>query len=646
MSLNHFLSPNAKNKFCKLKNLRNESDVEQFFVIRLLKDLEFVDDLIATKRTIPEKAIGKGKKRKNYKPDYIVYLDRDHKKPVLLIDAKPPSTVAEEGLSDAQLYASVLRRKLDEPKPEQYCVGTNGIRLIVKHYDSDKIELNLTFEDFQDGNPKYEKLREKLSFSSLKKMLKPVSISFKFVKPNINALKSIFETCHKLIWKTEKRSPSSAFYEFTKLMFIKLNEDRKLRVEEHLEDRIASTEVPLDKVVFCSHWIEREEKTDANPVNTILFKNLREELEEQIVQRRKKRIFDEKEQIDLDPSTIKEIVKLIEHYDLYGIDEDMNGRLFETFLNATMRGKELGQFFTPRSVVKFMAKMADLQTTKDHIDKTLDACCGTGGFLIEAMTVMSSKIEQNKSLSNVEKEELLEKLRNECLWGIDAGKSPPIARIARINMFLHRDGGSRIYFADSLDKDLLIEKGLDEELRRDRQELKNHIITKATKFDVVLTNPPFAMKYERDKPNEKRILEKYDIAYKQRKTRKLRTSLRSAVMFLERYYDLLGSNGKLLTVMDESVLNARSYKFVRDFIKDRFIIKAVISLPRNTFVKAESSIKTSVLYLRKKTSEKETQPIVFMAISQNVGHNDVGKETPELSDLDRIFEEFKKFEQG
>lgn len=644
--MNRFVKPNAKNKFCKLKNLRNESDVEQFFVIELLKDLGFTQDYITTKQTIPEKPIGKGRKRKNYRPDYITYLDKEHKKPVLLIDAKSPSKPADEGLSDSQLYASVLRRKLDVPKPEQYCVGTNGMQLVVKHYDSDKTELDLTFEDFQDGNTKYERLKEKISFSSLKKQLKPVPASFRFAKPDIDALKSIFEACHKLIWKTEKRSPSSAFYEFAKLMFIKLNEDRKLRVKEHLEDMIASEELPLDKVVFCIHWIEREEKTDPNPVNTILFKNLRKELEEQIVQRKKKRIFDENEQIDLDPSTTKEVVKLIEHYDLYGIDEDLNGRLFETFLSATMRGKELGQFFTPRSVVKFMTWMANLQATKDQIDKVLDACCGTGGFLIEAMADISSKIEENKSLSNVEKGALLEKLKNECLWGIDAGKSPPVARIARINMFLHRDGGSRIYFADSLDKDLLIEQGLDEELRRDRQELKNAIVTKATKFDVVLTNPPFAMKYERDKSNEKRILKKYELAYKQKETQELRTSLRSAVMFLERYYDLLKPNGKLLTVMDESIINAKSYKYVRKFIKDKFIIKAVVSLPRNTFVKAESSIKTSVLYLRKKTTEKETQPTVFMAISQNVGHNDVGKETPELSDLNEILEEFKKFEQG
>ena len=44
------------------------------------------------------------------------------------------------------------------------------------------------------------------------------------------------------------------------------------------------------------------------------------------------------------PSTILEVVRQLEHFDLHGIDEDLNGRMFETFLNATVRGKELGSF--------------------------------------------------------------------------------------------------------------------------------------------------------------------------------------------------------------------------------------------------------------------------------------------------------------
>lgn len=41
-------------------------------------------------------------------------------------------------------------------------------------------------------------------------------------------------------------------------------------------------------------------------------------------------------------------------------------------------------------------------------------------------------------------------MANHCIYGIDAGRDPAIARIARINMYLHGDGGSRVYMADSL----------------------------------------------------------------------------------------------------------------------------------------------------------------------------------------------------
>ena len=41
-----------KNKFCNKDSLNNESDVEQFFVIKLLEDLDYTDDYIKTKKNI------------------------------------------------------------------------------------------------------------------------------------------------------------------------------------------------------------------------------------------------------------------------------------------------------------------------------------------------------------------------------------------------------------------------------------------------------------------------------------------------------------------------------------------------------------------------------------------------------------------
>ena len=84
----------------------------------------------------------------------------------------------------------------------------------------------------------------------------------------------------------------------------------------------------------------------------------------------------------------------------------------------------------------------------------------------------------------------------------------------------------------------------------------------------------------------------------------------------------------------------------RAWLRSKFIIRAIVSLPRNAFVNADTNVKTSVLYLTKRESCEENQPQVFMAISEDVGHNDAGRITSEWGDLDEILNSFKKFQNG
>ena len=163
------------------------------------------------------------------------------------------------------------------------------------------------------------------------------------------------------------------------------------------------------------------------------------------------------------------------------------------------------------------------------------------------------------------------------------------------------------------------------------------------KFDIVLTNPPFSMKYRRKEKDEGKIMKEYDMAEAGGEEK---GSLKSNIMFMERYRDLLNNGGKLITIIDDSVLNNPSEKQFRDELREHFIIRAVISLPRNTFINADTNVKTSVLYLKKKEKVNEEQPDVFMAIAENVGHNDAGKETSSLNELSPILNAFFDFEKG
>lgn len=631
------LDGSARNIYCRFADLSNEASVETFFVSRLLKDLGYKDSQIKTKESLRALIVGRGHKREKYKPDYALRVGRD---PRCIVDAKAVDEPIENWIEQSSGYCLALNRKYASSNPVRYFVLSNGKTTSVYEWDKDEPILSLDFSDFTWGNPHFEHLKAIIGVENVAKSTPAQrgeeSGSFAFVRPTTERARQLFASCHKAIWKSEGYGPGPAFMAFVKLMFIKLWADKNLRgnsnTRDLFKDGSPAVQLPKSMVSFSTPWIEQREAEGAvNPIDSIFFDRLRDEIEKEIQLRKKKRVFDKGERIGLRPDTVKDVVRRLQHHDMFGIDEDLNGRLFETFLNATMRGRALGQFFTPRSVVKMMSKLADLKVTRNHQDHVMDGCCGSGGFLIEALTVMRNKIRANESLSTKEKEELIDTVSNDCLYGIDYGKDPPLARIARINMYLHGDGGSRIYYADALDPSLdTSTRNDDPEVVQNIQELRE-TLQGEWKFDVVLTNPPFSMTKEAKNPSERRILEQYDLAHKDKSSSALRPSLRSSVMFLERYWHVLKPGGRLITVIDDTLLSSNVFDYVRNFIRERYLIRGIISLPGDTFRRSGSRVKTSVLVLEKKRSQTDKQPRCFAFFSEYLGIDDL---TPRASDAD------------
>jgi len=624
------------NIFCRFDDLSNEASVESFFVFRLLKDLGYKDSQIKPKKSLSLLTVSHGRRKEKYKPDYALVVNRV---PQLIVDAKGTNEDVDDYIEQCSGYCLALNRKYKEGNPVRYFILSNGLTTKLYQWDNDSPLLILTFSDFELGNPNYQKLKWVVAADrvSLTAPLseEPTVANFPFRRTSSERARFLFKSCHDVIWKTEGKHPPAAFMDFLKIMFVKLWADRKLRKDTATAHLFKTDKdvvnLPASAVLFSEDWIKGRESESLNPLDSILFRRLRDEIEQEIQLRKKKRIFDKDERINLKPETIKNVVRRLEHYDLFGIDEDLNGRLFETFLSATMRGRGLGQYFTPRSVVKMMTVIAGLTTTKKKQTKVLDACCGSGGFLIEALTIMRNQLRENRSLSEEDFQYLYDIVANECLYGIDFGKEPPLARIARINMYLHGDGGSRIYYADSLDKQLILDKTLDPEIIRDQEELRGEI-AKAD-FDIVLTNPPFSMTKKEDNLEEKRILEEYKLARKNYTSSAIRPSLRSSVMFIERYHDLLKKGGLLCIVLDDTLLasDVDVFRETRRFIRDNFIIKAIISLPGDAFRRAGSRVKTSVLVLEKKQRGSDVQPNCYGYFATKLGLDDL---TPRASELD------------
>ncbi len=616
------------NMFCDRKDLGNEATVEQFFVNRLLAELGYADGQIKPKGSLDELMVNQGRQRKKYRPDYAVMVDGTVR---WIVEAKAAHEPLLPFIGQAASYCHNINASHRDGNPVTHFVMTNGETTEIYEWDRQDPILTLSFKDFDGVSRKWRRLKELMSpdsFSSRSWTSQPALFdsTIEIRQASISEINSAFAWCHKFIYRRENYSYSAAFMEFVKVVFLKLLSDKEAHESSNttrLEN--GAIEIPSSEVRFSLTWIEKMEADSPNPVADVQFQNLVRKLEDEIRQRKKKRIFNPGEILDLNPETIKGVVAKLEQLDLYSVDSDLNGRLFETFLNATLRGKDLGQFFTPRSVVKLATRLADLQVRREHTDTVIDACCGTGGFLIETLSDMWKKVDSNRSLSPAEKATLREKIATQHIYGIDVAKEPALARIARINMYLHGDGGSRVYQLDSLDKRVRTHVAESQEVRGEKEEFKE--IASKSGFDVALTNPPFAKEYARKTDAERQILDQYELAFQTLgRTSKPVASLKSSMMFMERYHDLLKPGGRLVTVIDDSILGGDRERRIRAFIREKFIVRAVVSLPGDAFQRSQARVKTSIVVLQKKHFPEEEQPPIFMYYCTRVGIDEVARQ--------------------
>ncbi|HZS27529.1 MAG TPA: N-6 DNA methylase [Candidatus Angelobacter sp.] len=635
-------APASKNLFCKRSNFTNEATVEKWFLDPLIAYLGFGADDQRLKTSIGELKIGKGSKSSLYKPDYIIEAGGF---PVLIIDAKSPNEDIDDWVWQCRSYCLELNQ-MYEHNPVEFYLISNGLETALYKWDKGKALLELEFGDFVVPNEKFAELKSLISKSAIRALAEDKrqelqNSSFDLEPVSLETVSAIFHKLHDYMREKEKKTPSAAFMELMKIVFVKIKKDRELR------EAIGNVTPKVKDVVFSVAWIESQTESES-PINDPLFKNLRETMEVEIHAKHKHRIFDPNEEIQLSPSTILKVVRDLEHIDFYHMDEDIHGRMFESFLDATVRGPELGQFFTPRDVVKLMVELADVKVSKNKIECVLDACCGSGGFLISAMSEMLAKAKKIVGLSSKERRELEATIRNDSLVGIDAGSDPKIYRIARMNMYLHGDGGANIFFADALDKKVGLVGKSDIETDAQLRVLRKMLLTDQKKFDVILSNPPFSLKYSRDSREQHEILNQYKLGGYDK-------SLLSSVMFLERYNDLVAKGGRILTVIDDSILSGESYSQVRDFIRANFIIVGIVSLPGDAFRRADARVKTSVLILRSREAGEEQGDIfmdkcVYLGLTpktaKRVGISRKELESEKPKEMTQIAARFNSFMEG
>lgn len=441
--------------------------------------------------------------------------------------------------------------------------------------------------------------------------------------------------CHNIIRNNDKLSPEAAFDEISKLLFMKIRFER-----DNKGMKVFTKQEYLDAAQNHEKNVRPGLKgTDLYALSYMqfLFRTTKEFFKDD-------RLFDDKDEINIRENSFIQILEKLETFNLSDTQDDVKGIAFEEFLGTTFRG-ELGQFFTPRTIVDFMTEILDPQEGEVICDPT----CGSGGFLIKAFEYVREKIEADirskkdslrlsiegndydalpedkqvkishsidkmQAALNTELDTGIEgsrmyQLSRNCIYGTDA--NPRMARTSKMNMIMHGDGHGGVHHHDGL----LNVNGIFEE-----------------RFDVILTNPPFGQNVDRgqliseadkftDEEMKKKYKKKYGAAYDEALKQVDdhigesllslydlgNTSTLTEVLFMERCLRLLKKGGRMGMVLQEGVLNNKNLQAVREYFEGKAKIILICSIPQDVFIAAGATVKPSLVFMRRFTNDEESE---------------------------------------
>lgn len=146
--------------FCKLSDLKTESDVEQKFISPLLQNrppvgLGFSTSDFHTKPNIKKILIDKGEREKLYYPDYVVVLNG---LPLMVIEAKNINEDLHDAYREARLYSSEINGRFSHDiNPCMRIIVTNGQELWCGYIDEKEPSIRLNFENINPTDQQYDR---------------------------------------------------------------------------------------------------------------------------------------------------------------------------------------------------------------------------------------------------------------------------------------------------------------------------------------------------------------------------------------------------------------------------------------------------------------------------------------------------------
>jgi len=288
--------------------------------------------------------------------------------------------------------------------------------------------------------------------------------------------------------------------------------------------------------------------------------------------------------------------------------------IFEYIVSKEKKGSK-GQYFTPRHIVDFCVRILNPKAG----ETVLDPAAGSGAFLYHSY--------RNGNINGKD------------LWGFDFDNTA--VRVARLLLHVARINGFHMHKVNSLIKNNAQWRFIENSFGDISTTIEDILRIEKQKelFDIIITNPPFAGEIV-----EPDILDSYEISFG-------RNRIERDVLFVERCIGLLKPGGRMAIVLPDNIFGGKETEPLRKLVYEQCRIVGVIGIPRNAFM-PHTSVKTSILFLQKRTMERHASEKVFFGISEKPGKDGRGRVIYRTtnhawenvdSDLDEIYLKFGEF---
>lgn len=473
------------------------------------------------------------------RPDYVLYAFEDSDKATVVIEAKKPGESLTEALEQGKGYARRLGASL--------VIATDGYLLKSWHMEFDTplfLDAGEVDELFSPDMAQHFKSENCFSSFSKDSLIKQ------------DALIKKFQTANDILKSEGLSAGVERFQQFANLMFLKLTMER-------------------GEAIAGFTWKDLENKNGSTLL--VAVENIFKEL---------KISYNLFEQTKIKaPQTMEKLVAILSSFRLLSVRADVKGMAFEHFIHSYTRGtkNDLGQYFTPRHIIKMMVHFL-----KPQIGETIyDPFCGTGGMLLECFRYISGHITGKDNET---------KLKKQTLFGRDNSDT---ARIAMMNMIMFGDGHSNIEKGDSF---FLYDK------------VKG-------KYDIAITNIPFSQdtEYYNAYPIPKTGIKNGDSIAVQHCLESLKKT----------------KNARAAIIVPIGFLYKKAMAETREYIMKNYTIDKIVELSPKCF-NPYTEQQTAVLFIKNK------QPDDVLAINyyrvKDDGFSQDGYRVPMIgeNDIDRI----------